>query len=338
MQKSPSASLLCDQTGLIVAGDAQLTRLPGLSAATVSGLTLQEISERLNCPGLAQGLHDWLAGGAPEMWLTLEGQFRQARLRRWQAEDGQPLCLIEFTTTSPEVLPTAPDGQPSFPEIGWLTSRLLHDFKNQISGLKLYASYLKKHCAAVSAGSSDGPNDAVEIVEKIIGGLNLMAEHAVLISRLTQPLVLKPAPASLVSLINQLTDEAAGLALAQGIGLTADLPSEPVSLNCDAQMLFTALRALTVRAIAACRREGQVVVTLRRIQNEIQIEIADGSSELLSEAQCAALFELPVNERLNTSVLSLALADRIIRQHGGRTEVTSTRPAGTAVTIRLEAK
>ncbi len=337
MQQSPPASLLCDQTGLIVAGDARLTQMPGLSTATLSGLTLTELSARLNCPGLPQHLRDWLAGDVPETSLPLEGQFRLARLRRWQADNGQPLCLIEFTATHQASQPAASAAQSLFPEVGWLTGRLLHDFKNQISGLKLYASYLKKHCAA-PGGNADGPGDTVEIVDKIIGGLNVMAEQAVLISRLTQPLVLKPAPASLVSLLNQLTDESAGLARAQGVELIADLPPEPVSLNCDAQLLFTALRALTVRAIAACHREGQVVVTLRRREHEIRIDIADGSRELLSAAQCAALFELPVNERLNTMVLSLALADIIIRQHGGRTAVTSARPAGTVVTISLEAK
>jgi hypothetical protein len=62
------------------------------------------------------------------------------------------------------------DDQKLLLETGRMTSRLIHDFKNQMGGLKLYAAYLKKRFA-------DQP-EGLEIADKIIQGLNTMAEQA----------------------------------------------------------------------------------------------------------------------------------------------------------------
>jgi signal transduction histidine kinase len=344
MRKSASSFLLCDYAGRITAGNQQLLQLLGLNAtAEIRGFRLSDVAGRLNCPELPVWAADFLTEADPvrEAVLPLNGQWQRTRLRRLKTGDGEPLLLLEFAAPDEEAQ-AAPEqdsqaGPPAFPEIGWLAGRLLHDFKNQISGLKLYASYLKKHCSATAGADADEAGETTEIIEKIISGLNLMAEHAVLISRLTQPLTLKTAPASLVSLISQLADETAAQAAARGVGLFTEIQSEQASVNCDAQLLFMALKALTLRAIEVCRAAGRVHLTLRREQDEIQIGIADGSSEPLSETRRAAFFELPANERLSTTVLSLALAEKIIRQHGGRAEVSASPNSGTMVMIRLTA-
>jgi signal transduction histidine kinase len=343
MQKSLSASLLCDAAGRMTAGDYQFVRLLGArDPAEMNGLTLDEVSQRLNCPELLTWFAEFMLGGDPlrEIPLSLNGEWRQARLRRLKTATDQPLFLIEFVGESDPLVMGFPSSanRIALTEIGRLTGRLLHDFKNHISGLKLYAAYLKKHCVAASARGIVEAGEAAEITDKIIGGLNLMAEQAALISRLTQPLYLKSAPTSLVSLVSQLMDELTPLAVARGVELSADLQSESLSVNCDAQLLFTALRALTVRAISVCDAAHQVRLTLRREQQEIEIGIADGSSQALSETERATFFDLPVNERLSTNALGLALARRIIEQHGGRAEVTTATDSGALVTIRLMAK
>ena len=70
-------------------------------------------------------------------------------------------------------------------ETGRLTSRLIHDFKNQLGGMKLYATYLKKRFAENAEGA--------EVAEKIIQGLNEMAEQAAWVSkRNAQPMGREP--------------------------------------------------------------------------------------------------------------------------------------------------
>src|SRR5215467_5675375 len=71
-------------------------------------------------------------------------------------------------------------------QTGRMAARLMHDFKNQLGGLKLYAAYLQKRFADNAEG--------VEIAEKIAHGLNEMAEQAVILNKLCRPLELRMGP------------------------------------------------------------------------------------------------------------------------------------------------
>lgn len=53
-------------------------------------------------------------------------------------------------------------------------SQLLHDFKNQLGGLKLYAAYLKKKLIR----NSLPPNEGIEVCDKIIQTIDALAARA----------------------------------------------------------------------------------------------------------------------------------------------------------------
>src|SRR5215510_9978291 len=71
-------------------------------------------------------------------------------------------------------------------ETGRMAARLIHDFKNQLGGLKLYAAYLQKRFADNAEG--------IEVAEKIAQGLNEMAEQAAILNKLARPLELRMEP------------------------------------------------------------------------------------------------------------------------------------------------
>ena len=60
------------------------------------------------------------------------------------------------------------------PEAEAALSQLLHDFKNQLGGLKLYAAFLRKSLAENSLDVNEG----IEVCDKMIQQLNLMSERA----------------------------------------------------------------------------------------------------------------------------------------------------------------
>jgi len=64
--------------------------------------------------------------------------------------------------------------------------QIVHDLKNQLNGLKLYATFLRKRIE-----KSERPGDEQETVGKLINGLNRAAEDLSLIVRYGQPLELK---------------------------------------------------------------------------------------------------------------------------------------------------
>lgn len=211
-------------------------------------------------------------------------------------------------------------------EAGRMTARLVHDFKNQLSGLKLYAAYLKKRFAEQPEG--------VEIAEKIIQHLNEMAENAALISRLTRPLELRCEAGELAALVRQVGLDLQAQAAARGINVQMDFDDDLPALRFDFQHLRAALLTLIRRALLATSEGGQVKLALRAENAAVRLTVTDQGASL-SEEQRAALFAMLTSERLNKAQLELALARRIIELHDGHITARAAEPTGTAVEVRL---
>lgn len=207
-----------------------------------------------------------------------------------------------------------------------MSARLVHDFKNQLSGLKLYAAYLKKRFA-------DQP-EGVEIAEKIIHSLNEMAENAALVSRLMRPLELRCEKGNLAALVKQIVAELQAQAAPRSISVQTELDDELPALSFDKQQLRAALFTIIGRALAVTGEGGQVRLTLHAADAAAQLAITD-QGEPLGEEQRESLFEMLTNERLNKAQLELALARRTIELHDGFITARAAAPTGTAVQVRL---
>lgn len=211
-------------------------------------------------------------------------------------------------------------------EAGRMTARLVHDFKNQLSGLKLYAAYLKKRFAEQPEG--------VEIAEKIIQNLNEMAENAAIIGRLTRPLELRCEDGDLANLVRQVGVELQMQAAARRVNVRMEFDDDLPALRFDLQHMHAALLTLVTRALLATSESSQVELALRAENAGVQLTITDQGAPLREE-QHATLFAMLTNERINKAQLELALARRIIELHGGSIRARAAEPAGTLVEVRL---
>src|ERR1700752_2572533 len=64
--------------------------------------------------------------------------------------------------------------------------QIVHDLKNQLNGLKLYATFLRRRIE-----KNERPGDEQETIGKLIGGLDRAAEDLSMIVRYGQPVELK---------------------------------------------------------------------------------------------------------------------------------------------------
>jgi signal transduction histidine kinase len=211
-------------------------------------------------------------------------------------------------------------------EAGRMTSRLIHDFKNQMGGLKLYAAYLKKRFA-------DQP-EGLEIAEKIIQGLNTMAEQAALVSKLTRPLELNDEPNDPVAFISQVVNDQKSRAEARNLKIDSEFENGLPTASIDVQQLRTALNSIMTRAMDATPEGGTIRVKLHSLSGEMIIEIAD-QGEILGEQQREAVFDFLAGDRINNTSLDLAFARRIVEQHGGQVIALAGSTAGTIVQVKL---
>jgi signal transduction histidine kinase len=212
-------------------------------------------------------------------------------------------------------------------EAGRMAARLIHDFKNQIGGMKLYASYLKKRF-------SDEP-EGIEIAEKIIQGLNEMAEHSGLVSKLTRPLELRRQAADLSACLEMTLSGLKLTAEARQVRLLMELPAAALpAIQMDLQQMQAAFTALIARAVEASPLAGEVIVRVTDGEEAVHIEVVD-RGESLDDDRLRTLFDPLTNERINRISLGLALARRIVVLHGGDIAATRGATGGTVVDVRL---
>src|SRR5437899_10273663 len=89
-------------------------------------------------------------------------------------------------------------------DLGRATLQIVHDLKNQLNGLKLYATFLRRRL-----DRDDRPQDERETVAKLMAGLDRAASDLTAIVRYAQPPELKfQQHVDLVSLISKTFDEA----------------------------------------------------------------------------------------------------------------------------------
>ncbi|MFN2577078.1 MAG: hypothetical protein ABR607_05245 [Pyrinomonadaceae bacterium] len=74
-------------------------------------------------------------------------------------------------------------------KLGRATLEIVHDLKNQLNGLKLYATFLRKRLER-----ADQPVEERETLAKLIGGLDRGAKDLTALVRYARPLDLRPQP------------------------------------------------------------------------------------------------------------------------------------------------
>ena len=185
-------------------------------------------------------------------------------------------------------------------ELGRASVEVVHDIKNQLNGLKLYATFLRKRFEREAR-----PADELETVNKIIAGLERAAADTNLLVRFGRPLELSRAPRTDLA---RLVHEAAGDDM-------INVESENFQGDFDAVKLGEALTEIT-HAARERAADQRVSMSLRR-------EDADGVAFALVEWR--GLKVAPGGKEIfgaldGVSALRAALAAKIIRAHGGTIE------------------
>jgi signal transduction histidine kinase len=207
-----------------------------------------------------------------------------------------------------------------------MAARLIHDFKNQLGGLKLYAAYLQKRFA----GNAEG----MEVAEKIAQGLNEMAEQAAILNKLCRPLESRMEPGDPAPIIKQVISRVGPRSEAKRVRINFDIEPDAPQVSFDQRLIGEAMEAVILRAIDASPEDGEIGVSLRRSDKALQIEIKDSGAPL-DDKRRLSFFDPLAGDRLNRTALGLAMARRIIERHGGQVSARVGGSAGTIVEMTL---
>ena len=187
-------------------------------------------------------------------------------------------------------------------DLGRASMQIVHDLKNQLNGLKLYATFLRRRIE-----KTERPGDEQETVGKLINGLDRAAEDLSMIVRYGQPVELKKQAG--VEVDKVLRAVCASLN-ENGSTIVLNGSSEGIQGSLDLFKLTDAFKWLCGGALKH-RQDGDeaagVSVSAR----------TEGDKAVIEWSGLRNLDHDPFRSFAGSDEIKLALAAKIVEAHGG---------------------
>ena len=194
-----------------------------------------------------------------------------------------------------------PEDNERLQDLGRASMQIVHDLKNQLNGLKLYATFLRRRIE-----KNERPGDEQETIGKLIGGLDRAAEDLSMIVRYGQPVELKKQTG--VELDKVLRGVCASLSEG-GSSIVIKNGSDGIQGNLDLFKLTDAFKWLCNGALKHRQNQDgeEVLVTAR----------GDGDQAVIEWSGLRPLDHDPFRSFAGSDEIKLAMAAKIIEAHGG---------------------
>jgi signal transduction histidine kinase len=186
-------------------------------------------------------------------------------------------------------------------DLGSASVQIVHDLKNQLNGLKLYATFLRKRME-----KSERPADELETIAKLMSGLERAATDMTLLVRYGRPVELRRKPGTDLARLLETAADPVPLKADAGGSYEGDF---------DSMLLAEALKNITTggRGEAQTADGGATEVRLHRE------EAATGGAAVVEWHGIALPDDEgdPFQSFAGGGALRMALAAKVIRAHGG---------------------
>ena len=189
-------------------------------------------------------------------------------------------------------------------ELGRASVQIIHDLKNQLNGLKLYATFLRKRME-----KAERPADEQETVGKLIAGLERAAADLTALVRFGRPLELRRQPqVDLAKIIY-------GISNSDDLSAAVELAAQPGSFEgeFDIAALTEALKTITAGALNL-RRPAESDTLKIHLRTDESAKPADAIIEWRGVSSNGTD---PFHSFAGSEALRMSLAGKIIAAHGG---------------------
>jgi signal transduction histidine kinase len=214
--------------------------------------------------------------------------------------------------------------------LGRASVQVVHDLKNQLNGLKLYATFLRKRME-----KTERVEDELDAIRKLIAGLDRAAEDLSMISEYGHPIHLHPQSGVDLQLLMAGIATKLNAQLASGPRMTGPLAgpliiaSEPAPLvgSFDTAALTNALRLISTGALKMMNNKAREAALNIRVKDEPN---GDGRNGLIEWEVMEIVDHDIFHSFAGSNSIRMSLAARVIEAHGGSTECQ-----GSTLRIRL---
>lgn len=200
--------------------------------------------------------------------------------------------------------------------LGLASVQIVHDLRNQLNGLKLYATFLRRRME-----KAERPVDELETVNKLIRGLDRTAADLSMIVQYGQPLTLKKQPGTdLQKIMREVAADLKESPRASG-ALTGPIVIEseaaPLLGEFDGPVLVDALKSICLGAMR--------MISNKTLDESLQIHLKGEAVEARREAVIEwRVFDSsdhdPFHSFAGSDAIKMSLAAKAIEAHGGVAE------------------
>jgi len=325
------AVLVVDQAGTVLDVNPAFCGAIGVTREAVVGARMDGISE---LAALTQGAGE-LSGAREQVFEIALPQgpprYLEARVSPYTDGAGHPLgrvwALRDITAEK-----RADETRKEFLAI------VSHELRTPLTAVLGFAELLDM------AGEGTLPDDQRAIVGRIVENAKLLRDIVEQVLAFTtagtEATTFAPETVDLVALAGDVAAAFQERATDAGVAIAVRSPSEHVFMTADGVFLRRALEQIVDNAIAFNRRGGSVEVRVEATAESAAISIAD-TGEGIPPAEMERIFD-PfyrvahyMTGKARGLGLGLALAQRIVRQHGGTIDVASRLGVGSTFTVHL---
>ena len=194
--------------------------------------------------------------------------------------------------------------------LGRASVQIVHDLKNHLNGLKLYATFLLRRME-----KSERPADELETINKLISGIDRAAKDLTSLVQYGRPIVLKKR--SQVELKDLMSRVLATLTESTNEGLQdidVKVASDPILGEFDPELLAEALESISVRALQLHSPSD----TCAQLQISLKVDATDaGSTAVIEWGRVDSQGQDPFNSFVGRDAVRMSLAARFIEAHDG---------------------
>ena len=197
-------------------------------------------------------------------------------------------------------------------ELGKASIQIVHDLKNQLNGLKLYATFLRRRIE-----KSERPEDEQQTITKLIVGLDRAANDLSLIVQYGRPIELKKQPGfdiqkAMRSICSRLNENASPV--------VCESEAESVMGNVDPTKMTDAFSWISTGAVKFRQNEDAEFPVKVSVTRD-----ADTHEATIEWSGLTAIDHDPFRSFVGSDEIRMSLAAKIIEAHGGSVQHDQNR-------------
>ena len=212
--------------------------------------------------------------------------------------------------------------------LGEMAAGVAHELRNPLSSIKGLALLLKSKFTD-SSSDREAADILVREVERLNRSIGELLDYA-------RPDRLEKAKVSLNEIVGKAITLLRVDADAAGIEIVTEYCPQPDMVHADQDKLSQVFLNLLLNAIQAMKSGGSLRVATIREPAQLLCRIEDSGCGIEAEL-LPRIFDPYVTTKSGGTGLGLAMSVKIIEEHGGRIDISSTRGQGTTVVVTLPA-